>query len=117
MSRGKATVVNGILLILLSLPCALGFNIWSGFTIPNIGDIQAIEDFIVSNNLLPIGSLIVLLFCTSKKGWGWENFTAEADQGVGPKYPQWARAYVSYVIPALIIVVLIMGWLPVFGIQ
>lgn len=117
MSRGKATVVNGILLILLSLPCALGFNVWSGFTIPNIGDIQAIEDFIVSNNMLPIGSLIILLFCTSKKGWGWENFTAEADKGKGPKYPQWARAYVSYVIPALIIVVLIMGWLPVFGIK
>ncbi|MBQ9020815.1 MAG: sodium-dependent transporter [Eggerthellaceae bacterium] len=114
MSRGKATLVNGVLLILLSLPCALGFNVWSGFTIPNIGDIQGIEDFIVSNNLLPIGSLIILLFCTSKKGWGWDNFVAEADQGTGVKYPKWLRGYVSHVIPVLIIVVLIMGWIPVF---
>ena len=114
MSRGKSTVINGVLLIVLALPCALGFNVWSGFTIPNIGDIQGIEDFIVSNNLLPIGSLVILLFCTSKKGWGWDNFIAEADAGEGAKYPQWARTYVSYVIPALIIVVLIMGWIPVF---
>lgn len=114
MPRGKATLINGVLLILLSLPCALGFNVWSGFTIPNIGDIQAIEDFIVSNNMLPIGALVVLLFCTSKKGWGWDNFVAEADKGKGAKYPKWARAYVSYVIPVLIIVVLIMGWIPVF---
>lgn len=113
LSRGNSTVINGILLIVLSIPCALGFNVWSGITIPNIGDIQAIEDFIVSNNLLPLGSLIILLFCTSKKGWGWENFVAEADKGSGVKYPKWARAYVSYVIPALIIVVLIMGWVPV----
>lgn len=114
IARGKASMICGFSLIVLSLPCALGFNVWSHVTIPNIGDIQAIEDFIVSNNLLPLGSLIALLFCTSKKGWGWNNFINEADSGNGVKYPKWARAYVSYVIPILIVIVLIMGWIPVF---
>ncbi|MBQ9067647.1 MAG: sodium-dependent transporter [Eggerthellaceae bacterium] len=113
MPRGKATLINGVLLVLLSLPCALGFNVWSGCTLPHIGDIQASEDFIVSNNLLPIGALVILLFCTRKSGWGWDNFVAEADKGTGAKYPKWARAYMTYVVPVLIIVVLIMGWVPV----
>ncbi len=115
LSRGKSVLMNGVLLVTLSIPCALGFNVWSEFTIPNIGNIQAIEDFIVSNNLLPIGALIILLFCTRKSGWGWDNFIAEADMGVGAKYPKWARGYVSYVIPVLIVVVLIMGWVPIFA--
>ena len=111
-TRGKSVAINGVLLIVLSLPCALGFNIWSGFTIPGIGDIQSIEDFILSNNILPIGSLVVLLFCTRKKGWGWDNFIAEADAGQGARFPRWARGYMSYVVPVLIVFVLIMGWVP-----
>ena len=111
-TRGKSVLINGVLLIVLSLPCALGFNIWSGITIPGIGDIQSIEDFILSNNILPIGSLIVLLFCVSKKGWGWNKFIAEADAGQGAKFPKWVRGYVTYVVPVLIIFVLIMGWVP-----
>ena len=112
-SRGKSVAINGVLIIVLSLPCALGFNLWSGFTIPGLGNIQDIEDFILSNNMLPIGALIICLFCTSKKGWGWKNFTAEADCGQGARFPQWARVYMKFVVPALIVIVLIMGWVPV----
>ena len=112
ISRKRAVAINGILLVVLSIPCALGFNVWSGFQIPGIGDIQGLEDFIVSNNLLPIGSLIILLFCTTKKGWGWKGFIAEADTGSGVRFPQWARVWVKYVVPVLIIFVLVMGWIP-----
>ncbi|MBQ9043148.1 MAG: sodium-dependent transporter [Eggerthellaceae bacterium] len=113
ISRGKSVAINGVLLIVLSLPCALGFNVWAGFTLPGIGDIQSIEDFILSNNILPIGALVVCLFCTSKRGWGWKNFLAEADTGKGARFPQWTRVYMKYVVPALIVVVLVMGWVPV----
>lgn len=113
LQRSGASVIVGVAIAALALPCALGFNVWSGVTLPGIGDIQSIEDFIVSNNLLPIGSLIFLLFCTSKSGWGWENFLAEADAGEGAKFPRWSYKYVRYGIPALVIVVLIMGWTPV----
>ena len=112
-SRGKSVAINGVAIIILSIPCALGFNLWSGFTIPGLGDIQGIEDFILSNNILPLGALIICLFCTSKKGWGWENFLAEADTGKGAKFPKWTRVYMKYVVPVLIIIVLIMGWVPV----
>ena len=115
-SRGKSVAINGVLLVVLSLPCALGFNIWSDFQIPGIGDIQGLEDFILSNNMLPIGALIICLFCTSAKGWGWKNFIAEADTGKGAKFPQWTRAYMKYVVPVLIVVVLIMGWVPVVNV-
>lgn len=113
VSRTKAVAINGVCLFVLSLPCALGFNVLSGFTIPGIGDIQAIEDFLVSNNLLPLGSLVFLLFCVSKRGWGWNNFIAEADTGRGAKFPQWARLWVTYVIPVLIVFILVMGYVPI----
>ena len=83
-------------------------------TLPGIGDIQTIEDFIISNNILPIGSLIYLLFCLSKRGWGWENFIAEADTGRGLKFPKWSRLYLKYVLPLLILIIFIMGYLPKF---
>lgn len=113
ITRRQAVVRNGIAIVVLSLPCALGFNVWSGAVVPGIGDIQSVEDFILSNNILPIGSLVFLLFCTSKRGWGWASFLKEADTGQGARYPKWARGYIAYVIPALIVVVLVMGWLPV----
>ncbi len=109
--RKKAVLVNGILIILLSMPCVLGFNVVSGIAPLGAGStIQDLEDFIVSNNLLPIGSLLYLLFCTSKKGWGWKNFIAEADAGKGPKFPKWSRFYVSYILPLIILFILVMGY-------
>ncbi|WP_417145041.1 sodium-dependent transporter, partial [Raoultibacter massiliensis] len=113
-SRKKAVLVNGVAVILLSLPCALGFNVLSGAAIPGIGDIQSIEDFIVSNNILPIGSLIYVLFCTSRRGWGWKNFIAEADTGKGIAFPKWAYLWVKFGIPTLIVVILVMGYIPKF---
>ena len=112
-SRGKSVAINGVMLIVLSLPCVFGFNIWSDFTVRGIGDIQGIEDFILSNNILPLGALIICLFCTSKNGWGWKNFISEADTGQGARFPQWTRVYMKYVVPILIAVVLVMGWMPV----
>ena len=86
-SRKKTVLINGIAIILLSLPCVFGFNIWSGFQPMGAGStIQDLEDFIVSNNLLPLGSMVYLLFCTSRYGWGWKNFLAEADTGKGVKF-------------------------------
>lgn len=109
--RKKAVLVNGILIILLSMPCVLGFNVLSGIAPLGAGStIQDLEDFIVSNNLLPIGSLLYLLFCTSKKGWGWKNFIAEADAGKGLKFPQWSRFYVRYILPLIILFILVMGY-------
>lgn len=113
ISRKKSCAVNGVLIFVLSIPCLLGFNILSGVTIPGIGDIQSIEDFIVSNNILPGGGLIFLLFCTMKRGWGFDNFLKEADAGEGLKFPRWTRPYICYVLPVLIAIVLVGGWIPV----
>ena len=107
-SRKKAVLINGIAIILLSLPCVFGFNIWSGFQPLGAGStIQDLEDFIVSNNLLPLGSMVYLLFCTSRYGWGWKNFLAEADTGKGVKFPAWARVYVSYILPLIVLFIFI----------
>ena len=84
----------------------------SGVSIPAIGDIQSIEDFIVSNNMLPLGSLLYLVFCISRKGWGWEKFLAEADAGQGLKFPAWSLPWLKWGIPALIIVIFVMGYAP-----
>ena len=110
-SRKKTVLINGIAIILLSLPCVFGFNIWSGFQPMGAGStIQDLEDFIVSNNLLPLGSMVYLLFCTSRYGWGWKTFLAEADTGKGVKFPAWARVYVSYILPLIVLFIFIMGY-------
>ena len=110
-SRKKTVLINGIAIILLSLPCVFGFNIWSDFQPMGAGStIQDLEDFIVSNNLLPLGSMVYLLFCTSRYGWGWKNFLAEADTGKGVKVPAWARVYVSYILPLIVLFIFIMGY-------
>ncbi|WP_418864758.1 sodium-dependent transporter, partial [Slackia exigua] len=114
-SRRRAVIVNGIALFVLSVPCILGFNLWSGFEVPGIGNVQSLEDFLLSNNILLVGALVFLLFCVSKRGWGWESFIAEADTGEGARFPRAAYAYMKFVVPALIVVVFVAGWIPVLA--
>ncbi|MBR2615790.1 MAG: sodium-dependent transporter [Clostridia bacterium] len=114
-SRKKACLVNCIALCLLSLPCALGFNVLS--FIQPLGEgstILDLEDFIVSNNILPIGSLVYVLFCCLKKGWGWKSFIAEVNTGKGIKLPEKLRLYVTFVIPPIILYILIQGYVSKF---
>jgi len=110
MSRKKVALINTVLMIALSVPCVLGFNLWSGFTPFGAGStVQDLEDFIVSNIMLPIGSLIYLLFCTSRYGWGWKSFKEEANQGKGLKIANWMRFYMSYILPIIIIALFVIG--------
>ena len=113
LPRTKACLVNGVALALLSLPCVLGFNVWAGVEVPGIGNILDIEDFLISNTVLPIGSLVLLLFCTTKRGWGWDAFIREADTGKGIGFPRWTRPYIRYVLPGLITVVFVAGYVPI----
>lgn len=109
-SRKKACLFNGILMLLLSMPCALGFNVLSKFQPlgPGTGVLD-LEDFVVSNLLLPLGSLIFIFFCTSRYGWGWKDFTKEANTGKGLKVQRWMRGYMCYVLPVLVAVILVLG--------
>lgn len=113
-TRKKAVVVNAIGIAVLSVPCVLGFSIWDNVIIPGIGNIQSIEEFIVSNNMLPLGSLIYLLFCVTRYGWGWDNFIAEANEGKGLKFPGWTKGYLKYVLPVLILIIFVMGYVQKF---
>lgn len=113
--RKRAVIINGIALAVLSVPCALGFNIWSGFEVPVLGNVQGIEDFIVSNNILPLGGLILTFYCTSKIGWGWDNFVSEADTGEGVAFPRWLKPWCKYGIPVLMIIIFIMGYTPLIS--
>ena len=114
-SRKKAVIVNLIAIFILSMPCALGFNVWSGITPFGAGsNIMDLEDFIVSNNLLPLGSLIYLLFCVSRYGWGWDNFIAEADAGRGIAFPKWVRFYVTWILPVIVLVIFAQGYIAKF---
>lgn len=114
-SRGKAVAVNLIVIIILSMPCVLGFNLLSGFTPFGPGtNVLDLEDFIVSNNLLPLGSLVYLLFCTSRYGWGFKKFTAEANAGKGMKFPGWARVYVTWILPVIVLAIFIQGYVVKF---
>lgn len=108
-SRKKSVIINLIALIILSLPCALGTNILSD--VKPLGGILDLEDFIVSNNLLPLGALIYLLFCVSKKGWGWDNFMKEANTGKGISFPQAFKPILKYFLPLVLILVFVMGYI------
>lgn len=107
--RKKAVIVNLILVLIASMPCVLGYNLWSDLHIIGARDVLDSEDFLVSNLLLPIGSLIYLLFCVTKWGWGFDNYLAEANQGRGVKLPGGLKYYLMFVVPALIVVILIKG--------
>lgn len=109
-SRKKACAFNLALMILLSLPCALGYNLLAGFQPRGAGStVLDLEDFLVSNLLLPAGSLIFVLFCVSRYGWGWDRFMAEANQGKGLKVAQWMRPYCTYVLPVIVLAILVLG--------
>ena len=111
-SRRKSVFVNFVLLLLLSLPCVFGFNIWKSFEPLGAGtSVLDLEDFILSNNLLPLGSLVFLLFCTRRYGWGWENFYKETSIGKGLPYPGFARKYISYILPIIVLIIFISGYL------
>ena len=109
-SRKKTAAINIVLMILLSLPCVLGFNVWSGFQPFGPGsNVLDLEDFLVSNLWLPLGSLVYLMFCTSRYGWGWKNFQNEANDGGGIKVRDGIRFYVSYILPLIVLVIFVLG--------
>lgn len=109
-SRKKSTWLNCLILLITSIPCALGFNVLSGIAPLGEGSmILDLEDFLVSNLLLPIGAFIIVLFCVLKKGWGFDQYLKEANTGSGMKVPKWLKGYMTYVLPVLIIVIIILG--------
>ncbi len=111
-SRKKSCLINLIALTVLSLPCVLGFNIWSAFQPLGEGSgVLDLEDFIVSNVLVPAGSLIYLLFCVTRYGWGFENYLKETNTGEGLKMPKGIRIYVTYILPVLLLFVIVKGWI------
>ena len=109
-SRKKSSFINAIAIILLSVPCVLGYNLWSSDIFAVFGGaVLDFEDFLVSNLFLPLGSLVYLLFCTSRYGWGWKNFTTEANTGKGLKIQNWMRGYISYILPLIVLYIFFYG--------
>ncbi|MFQ8706447.1 MAG: sodium-dependent transporter [Thomasclavelia sp.] len=114
-SRKKAVIINLILILIVSLPCALGFNVLSDLAPFGAGTtIQDLEDFLVTYNFLPLGSLAYLIFCTCRYGWGFDNFIKEANTGKGIKFPKWTRIYLKYVLPCVILFIFIQGYYSFF---
>lgn len=108
--RKKAVLVNLAAILVLSMPCVLGFNLWSGVQLMGMG-VSDLEDFLISNNILPLGSVVYLLFCVCKRGWGWDNFLKEANTGdQGLRFPEAVRFYVSWVLPAVVLFIFVMGY-------
>ncbi|NBK20681.1 MAG: sodium-dependent transporter [Spirochaetia bacterium] len=115
VSRKKATIINCLVIIILSLPCLLGFNVLSHIQPMGPGSgILDLEDFIVSSTLLPFGSLFITLFCTSRYGWGWDNFIKEADTGEGLKFPKVLKYYFKWILPAIVLVLFLKGYWDIF---
>ena len=108
-SRKKAALVNCIIILIASLPCVLGYNVWSDLHIIGARDVLDSEDFLVSNLLLPIGSLVYLLFCVTKWGWGADNYFEETNTGVGIKMKKWLKPYFQFILPILILIILVQG--------
>ena len=111
-SRKKAAWINGIFVLIASLPCVLGYNVWSSLRLIGGRDVLDSEDFLVSNLLLPIGSLVYLLFCVTRWGWGFDRYLAEANTGQGLRLPGWLKHYFRILLPILILVILIQGLIP-----
>lgn len=110
ISRKKSALINGVIILIASLPAVFGYNIWSSFQPRGAGStVLDLEDYIVSNLLLPGGSLIFLLFCVTKWGWGFDKYLAETNTGIGVKFPKALRGYVTFVLPCIILVILVLG--------
>ena len=109
-NRQKSSLVNFFLIIALSLPCVLGYNVWAwdGFAIFG-GAVLDVEDFLVSNLFLPLGSLVYLLFCVTRYGWGWDNYKKEVNTGKGLKMHDWMRGYLTYGLPLIVLFIFVFG--------
>ncbi len=112
-SRKKAVLVNIVAITVLSIPCVFGFNVWSDVSIFGFS-IMDFEDFMVSNHLLPLGSLVYLFFCVTRYGWGWDNFMTEVNMGKGMKFPKWIRFYVTYILPFIVLFIFAQGYISKF---
>lgn len=109
IDRKKAVLINGVIILLASLPCVFGYNIWSDLHLIGGRDVLDTEDFIVSNLLLPIGSLIYLLFCVTRFGWGFDNYMKECNEGEGLRFGKALKPYFQYILPVLILIIIIQG--------
>ena len=109
-SRKKSSLVNLVLIILLSMPCVLGYNLWAwdGFAVFG-GAVLDVEDFLVSNLFLPLGSVVYLLFCVTRYGWGWQNYKKEVNTGKGLKVQDWMCGYLTYVLPLIVVFIFAFG--------
>lgn len=114
-TRKKSVIINMIGIMILSMPCLLGFSVWSNVQPVFGGSIMGLEDFIISNNLLPLGSLVYLLFCVTRYGWGWDNFLNEANSGKGLKFPTGFHFYLKWILPFIVLFIFIQGYLPYFN--
>ena len=110
ISRTKSVIINAVIILIASLPCVFGFNIWSGFELFG-QNVLGMEDFLVSNILLPVGSLIYLLFCVTKFGWGFDNYLTECNTGKGMKFARFLKPYFQFVLPFLVLIVLVQGFI------
>ena len=114
-TRKQATIFNFVALTVCTLPCILGFNVWSGFEPLGPGTcVLDLEDFIISNNILPLGSFMFMLFCCHRYGWGWDKFVAEADTGTGLKFPRFLRFYLTWILPGAFLFIFVQGYIQKF---
>lgn len=109
IERKKASVINCVIVLVASIPCVLGYNVWSNLHLIGERDVLDSEDFIVSNLLLPIGSLIYLLFCVTKMGWGFDKYLDECNQGTGLRFGKWLKPYFQFILPILILIIIVQG--------
>lgn len=115
-SRKKSVLLNVVVIPVISIPAILGFSVLANITPMGAGStIMDLEDFLVSYNILPLGSMVYVLFCTRKNGWGWERFLEEVNIGKGPKLGQWLRVYMSYILPAIIVLIFLKGYYDTFA--
>ncbi len=117
LNRIKSSIICGLGVFVLSIPCILGFNVWSDVTILNgAKNIMDIEDFMVSNIILPLGAFVYVVFCTTRWGIGWDKFTAEANTGKGMKVAKWMRWYMTFILPVIILIIFALGMVNYFNV-